>query len=91
MCTLPCPIILSAKEIVPFLLVIKEVVDYSSVNDLRILAIGVELDVICKGFDVGIIAADNDSRMVVILIDLHKLLNLCRSISSYNIRLVDDP
>lgn len=84
-------IVFSGYKVVPFLLIVEEVIDEVVVFDFGVLAVGVELNVFGECLDVGIVAAHDDSSMVIVLIDLNKVFDVIGSVFANGGWLVDDP
>jgi hypothetical protein len=68
-------LILGGDKVVSLFLIIKKIIDNILLFDSSVETIGVELDIFGEGFDIWIIAADDEGGMVIVLINIHKAFN----------------
>lgn len=79
-CALSCSLTFSSNIIVSLLLIIKQIIDDTAILNLSIGAISKQINILAKSLNIGIIARYDDSRMIIILINLNEGLNTMLSI-----------
>lgn len=89
--TLSRSLIFSSDIVVPFLLIIKQVIHDPTILNLRINTIGKQINIFAKSLNIRIITSYDDSSMIIIFIHFNESFNPMLSILTYNWRLIDDP
>lgn len=84
-------LIFSSDIVVPFLLIIKQVIHDPTILNLRINTIGKQINIFAKSLNIRIITSYDDSSMIIIFIHFNESFNPMLSILTYNWRLIDDP
>jgi hypothetical protein len=79
------------QEVIPLLFVIEQVVYYSLVGNLLVLAVGKQFYFVLEVCDVGVWAGCHQHRVTIVLVDLNQLIHVVHPVVFNGLWLDDDP